>query len=321
MTQKERMAHLTRFMQDHPSDGPAREAGSAAQAGPLKRLTDQDYAELAGLRQRVEELELRGERVQVVSLRLIDDSPYQTSPLSEKRVQQLEDNLRENPWGQPILVRPKDGGRFETIAGHHRRAAMARIGKTEIEANVKDFTDDEAQRLVLYDNLLSPDLAPYERYLGLASRAQKANLSQAGLARESGLSKGYISKLMSGFEGLPKAAHVLLRLKPEGLSSAQGEELCRLVELHEAVVVEAVKLLVNGELDGAQAVRWAKEKALNKKSERVAAVRTVVKAGGRNFAEVTRTAGQLRVRLIKAEERSEELEKKIVEILKKMSEK
>ena len=319
MTQKERMAHLTRFMQEHPTDQKGKEKGSAALAGPLKRLTDQDYAELDGLRQRVADLESRAEKVQVLDLALIDDSPYQTSPLSEKRVQQLEDNLRENPWGQPILVRPKGGGRFETIAGHHRRAAMGRIGKTQIEANVKEFTDDEAQRLVLYDNLLSPDLSSYERYMGLAARAQKAGLNQSGLAKESGLSRGYISKLMAGFEGLPKDAHALLREKPVGLSSAHGEELCRLAQQHEAVVVEAVKLLVSGEMDGGQAVRWAREKASNKKVEKSGAVRTVVKAGSKNFAEVTRTGGQLRVKLMKRDDLSEELERTIVEVLKKMS--
>lgn len=319
MTQRDRMAQITKFMIEQPQGGRAQQTGSAALAGPLKRLTDQDYAEMDGLRAKVLELTSRAEKVREIDLTLIDDSPYQSGPLSEKRVQQLEGSLRENPWGQPILVREKADGRFETIAGHHRREAMARLGHKTIEAMVKSFTDDEAQRLVIYDNLLAPDLSAWERYRGLAERSKTAKLSRSDLARESGLSKQYISVLMSSFEDLPQAAHDLLRSKPDALSAPNGAELSRLCQANEAVVLEAVRRATAEEMDGSQAVRWAKEQVSGKQVERAKPVRTVVKSGKHNWAEIVRTDGQIKINLVKNPGMSKKVEGLVLELLDRLS--
>lgn len=320
MTQRERMAHLTRFMQEHPSDHKTKEPGSAALAGPLKRLTDQDYAELEGLREKVAQLSGRAEKVKEIELDQIDDSPFQIGPLDEKRVVKLELSLKANPWGNPILVRPKGDGRFETIAGHHRREAMRRLGHNTIESIVKEFTDDEAQRLVIYDNLLAPELSGYERYLGLKARAVSAKLTGAALARESGLSAQYISVLMLAFDELPAEAHELMKQKPDAISVDNGAELAKLSKTHPEIVVEAIRMVVNGEMDGSKAVRLARSKVDGGSAQREKPVKRMVKTTGRkNYAEITRTGGQIRIRLLRDEERSAELEKKVVELLQAMS--
>ncbi|WP_298235112.1 ParB/RepB/Spo0J family partition protein [uncultured Azohydromonas sp.] len=192
------------------------------------------------------EVEERAERGTPLQLRLdqIDEGPFHVGGLDPARVAALAENLRQNPQSSPVVVRRKADGRYELIAGRHRKAAFEQLQREEIAASVVALSDDEAERLVFFDNLLAPALSDYEKYLGFAQRQKSKDLSYAELARESGWSKSQVARFFS-FARLPAEAIELLKTRPAALGANGAEKLVAFVPDHAQQVVEAVRALVD----------------------------------------------------------------------------
>lgn len=191
------------------------------------------------------EVEERAERGTPLQLRLdqIDEGPFHVGALDPARVAALAENLRQNPQSSPVVVRRKADGRYELIAGRHRKAAFEFLQREEIAASVVALSDDEAERLVFFDNLLAPALSDYEKYLGFAQRQKSKDLSYAELARESGWSKSQVARFFS-FARLPAEAIELLKTRPAALGANGAEKLVAFAADHAQEVVEAVRALV-----------------------------------------------------------------------------
>lgn len=191
------------------------------------------------------EVEERAERGTPLQLRLdqIDEGPFHVGALDPARVAALAENLRQNPQSSPVVVRRKADGRYELIAGRHRKAAFEFLQREEIAASVVALSDDEAERLVFFDNLLAPTLSDYEKYLGFAQRQKSKDLSYAELARESGWSKSQVARFFS-FSRLPAEAVELLKTRPAALGANGAEKLVAFVQDRPQEVVEAVRTLV-----------------------------------------------------------------------------
>ena len=63
----------------------------------------------------------------------------------------------------PVIVRTKDNGEYEMIAGHRRKRASELAGKDSIKCIVQDVTDDEAIILMVDSNLQREQLLPSEK--------------------------------------------------------------------------------------------------------------------------------------------------------------
>jgi ParB family chromosome partitioning protein len=202
------------------------------------------------------EVEERAERGTPLQLRLdqIDEGPYHVGPLDPARVTTLAENLRHNPQSAPVVVRRKADGRFELIAGRHRKAAFAQLQREEIAASVIALSDDEAERLVFFDNLLAPALSDYEKYLGFAQRQKSRNSSYADLAKESGWSKSQVARFFS-FARLPAEAIALLKSRPAAVGANAAEKLVAFAQEHPEQVVETVKALVEERTTQDEAVK------------------------------------------------------------------
>ncbi|MDZ5459996.1 ParB/RepB/Spo0J family partition protein [Azohydromonas lata] len=202
------------------------------------------------------EVEERAERGTPLQLRLdqIDEGPYHVGALDALRVDALTENLRHNPQSSPVVVRKKADGRYELIAGRHRKAAFAQLQRQEIAATVIALTDDEAERLVFFDNLLAPALSDYEKYLGFAQRQKSRDSSYADLAKESGWSKSQVARFFS-FAKLPAEAVDLLKTRPAALGANAAEKLVGFAKQHPGQVTEVVKALVEERTTQDEAIR------------------------------------------------------------------
>lgn len=202
------------------------------------------------------EVEERAERGTPLQLRLdqIDEGPYHVGALDPLRVAALTENLRHNPQSSPVVVRKKADGRYELIAGRHRKAAFAQLQRQEIAATVIALSDDEAERLVFFDNLLAPALSDYEKYLGFAQRQKSRSSSYADLARESGWSKSQVARFFS-FAKLPAEAIELLKTRPAVLGANAAEKLVTFAKDHPGRVTEVVKALVEERATQDEAIR------------------------------------------------------------------
>ena len=80
---------------------------------------------------------------------------------------------------QPVLVRPRPGGRYELIAGERRWRAAQLAELPTVPALVRAADDGEALELALIENMAREDLNPIEE-----ARACAALVEELGLTRE-----------------------------------------------------------------------------------------------------------------------------------------
>ena len=63
----------------------------------------------------------------------------------------------------PALVRPKEDGGYEMVAGHRRKFAASLAGVSEIPCIVRSLTDDEATIIMVDSNLQREKILPSEK--------------------------------------------------------------------------------------------------------------------------------------------------------------
>lgn len=230
-------------------------------------------------------------RALTVAIDLCDDGPHHATPLDPERVAELQANLAENLQTSPAVVRLKPGGRFEIVAGRHRKAALRNLGKTTWDVVIREMDDDTAERLTFYDNLLAPHYSDFEKYLGFAARRQSKGLTIDQLAVESGVSRTAVGRLLS-FGQLPPAALDAIRSKPKAVGATLAEALAGLVDKHKDRVVEAIQLVLDGKLTAARAPAWVTET----KPTSTKPVESVIRQGKSTFAKLARRQGQIVIR-------------------------
>ena len=76
---------------------------------------------------------------------------------------ELADSICEYGVPIPIIVRPRDNGKYEIISGHRRKRACEIAGLSEIPAFVFRPDDDEAAILLVDSNIQRENLLPGEK--------------------------------------------------------------------------------------------------------------------------------------------------------------
>ena len=128
---------------------------------------------------------------------------------------ELAATIKELGVLEPLLVRPLEGGRYEIIAGERRWRAAKEAGLAEVPILVKSLTDEEADKIHLYENIHRENLSS----LDLAQRIEidlkeaKGNLNT--VAAKYGKSKSWVSKLST----IAKGGEVLADVVQSGASS------------------------------------------------------------------------------------------------------
>lgn len=113
------------------------------------------------------------ERVQIVPADQV--FPYARQPYSIDRptqdLAQLMDSIERVGIAEPLIVRPRDGGGYEIIAGHRRDYCAKAIGLETRPVIVREYSDEDADILVVDYNIHRDDLLPSEK-----ARAYKLRL-------------------------------------------------------------------------------------------------------------------------------------------------
>lgn len=266
-----------------------------SRAGSRQRSSGSTPATTSLIHFSEEVAELRKSQGKAIRVRmdLCDDGPHHTSPIDPERVENLKANLHENEQSTPALLRVKEGGRYEIVAGRHRKAALLALGHEEWDAVIKDIDDDAAERLTFYDNLLAPSLTDHARYLGLARRRASKGFTLEQLAKESGLSRSTVARLLA-FGNLPPACQEEIARHPDAIGSKLADALTPYVDTHREKLIEGVRMVTGGTLAAKDLLRWlthvpAPEKAKPRE--------TVIKAGKKQFAKVVTRDNQITIRL------------------------
>ena len=98
----------------------------------------------------------RAEKEEIVYLNLSDLHPFKNHPFGvrdDAEMQGLVESVKAAGVNQPALVRPREDGGYEIIAGHRRQRASELAGFANMPCIVRNMTDDEAILTMTDDNL------------------------------------------------------------------------------------------------------------------------------------------------------------------------
>ncbi len=103
---------------------------------------------------------------------------------------------------QPIIVRPKGGGRYQLVAGERRWRAAQKAQLHQIPALVRDLDEREVMALALIENLQREDLNPVEEARAYQRLSDQEGMTQAEIARMVEKSRSHIANIQR-LLGLP----------------------------------------------------------------------------------------------------------------------
>ena len=98
----------------------------------------------------------------------------------------LVESVKQYGVLSPVIVRPKEDGSYEMIAGHRRRYASELAEKTEIPCIVRNLSDEEATILMVDSNLQREKILPSEKAFAYKMKLDAMN-KQAGRPKQNNL--------------------------------------------------------------------------------------------------------------------------------------
>ena len=108
--------------------------------------------------------EVSRESVRNISISEINDFPNHPFKVKmDENMSDLVDSIKEHGVLVPALVRPKEDGTYEMVAGHRRKFASELAELEEIPCIIRDLTDDEATLIMVDSNLQRERILPSEK--------------------------------------------------------------------------------------------------------------------------------------------------------------
>ncbi|HEY7829148.1 MAG TPA: ParB/RepB/Spo0J family partition protein [Solirubrobacteraceae bacterium] len=152
-------------------------------------------------------------------------SPNSKQPrrhFDEDALNALAGSLGERGVLQPVLVRPRPGGRYELVAGERRWRAAQIAGMDKIPALVRPRDDALALEIALIENMAREDLNPIEEANACMALVEELGLTREQVGRRVGRSRVAVSNLLRLLE-LPD--EVLGLIESGTLSEGHGRAL------------------------------------------------------------------------------------------------
>ena len=137
----------------------------------------------------------RAVKEEVVYLDLSELYPFKDHSFQvreDAEMQSLVESVKNGGVNQPALVRPREGGGYEIIAGHRRQKASELAGYRNMPCIVREMTDDEAILAMTDDNLRHREhILPTEKAKALQQQVEA--ISHQGTVLK-GVAEGDIGK-------------------------------------------------------------------------------------------------------------------------------
>ncbi len=154
---------------------------------------------------------------------LIAPNPQQPRRrFDQASLEALAESVRDTGVLQPVLVRPRPGGRYELVAGERRWRAAKLAELQTVPALVRAREDSASLELALIENMVREDLNPVEEARACAGLVEELGLTREEVGRRIGRSRVAVSNLLRLLE-LPDEAIEMLE---EGvLSEGHGRAL------------------------------------------------------------------------------------------------
>ena len=103
-------------------------------------------------------------RVQEIPIDQIDDFPNHPFKVRmDDSMMEMAESVKQHGILVPAIVRPKENGHYEMVAGHRRKTACSMAARLELPCIVRELTDEEATIIMVDSNLQREQLLPSEK--------------------------------------------------------------------------------------------------------------------------------------------------------------
>lgn len=100
-------------------------------------------------------------RIPLAELHPFPDHPFKVR--DDEAMQETAESIREYGVLTPAIVRPREDGGYEIVAGHRRKHASEQAGLDTMPCIVRPMDDDTATIIMVDSNLQREDILPSER--------------------------------------------------------------------------------------------------------------------------------------------------------------
>lgn len=108
--------------------------------------------------------DIKREKVRIIPMHLIDDFPdHPFQVKDDDGMAQLVSSIEMNGVLNPVILRRKEGDRYEIIAGHRRKYACSKLDIRHIPAIVRELSRDEAVIEMVDSNIHREHILPSEK--------------------------------------------------------------------------------------------------------------------------------------------------------------
>jgi ParB family chromosome partitioning protein len=155
------------------------------------------------------------EELREIPLELISPNPDQPrTTFEEQSLVALGESIRIRGVLQPVLVRPRAGGRYELIAGERRWRAASIAELETVPAIIREHDNATALEVALVENMAREDLNPIDEARACAALVEELGLTREEVGLRVGRSRVAVSNLLR-----------LLDLPDEALELIERREL------------------------------------------------------------------------------------------------
>lgn len=203
--------------------------------------------------------------IQEIPVNQIDANPNQPrKAFNEETLKKLEQSIKKYGIVQPVIVRKKDNGNYELIAGERRLRAAKNAQLEKIPVVIKEYNNRESAEIALIENLQREDLNPIEEGKAYESIIKKYELTQEEMSQIAGKSRSYITNTLRLLT-FPDAIQKLLQSKK--LTTGQARPLLVLKTVAEQL--KLAKKIVEEGLSARQVEKILGEKTIPKPKKEV----------------------------------------------------
>ena len=174
---------------------------------------------------------------QIIHAKLADLHTFKGHPfrvLDDEKMEETTESISKYGVLVPGIVRPREGGGYEIIAGHRRKRGSERAGLDTMPVIVRNYTDDEATIIMVDSNIQREDILPSEKAKAYAMKyeAMKHQGSKGGSTLdEVGEAAGESGKTVQRYVWLARLSDELLGMvDAKKIGIAQGVDISFLSE-------------------------------------------------------------------------------------------
>ena len=124
-----------------------------------------------------EERDLRSKE-HVENLKISDIADFPNHPFKvivDDEMREMSKSIEEYGVLVPVLVRPKQDGKYEMISGHRRKKASELAQKESIPCIIRELTDDEATIIMVDSNMQREHILPSEKAFAYKLKLEALN--------------------------------------------------------------------------------------------------------------------------------------------------